>query len=120
MPPRRSLLKVFLPMRFLHANRFTLRLKTLSHVSETHIEIRRDRLHQRLKLAIEEMIRAGDDLLIDHDALLRLELLDQRIDVFRRHYRILLAMDDQAGGRAGREEGEVVEIGGRRDRDETF
>ena len=37
-----------------------------------------------------------------------------------RHHRVLVAMDDQAGRRAGREEREVVEIGGRRDRDEAL
>jgi hypothetical protein len=46
--------------------------------------------------------------------------LDQRVDVLRRHHRVLLAMHDQARRRAGREEREVIEIGGRRDRDKTF
>src|SRR4029077_3204811 len=36
------------------------------------------------------------------------------------HHGVLVAVDDQAGGRAGRQEREIVEIGRRRDRDETL
>ena len=45
-----------------------------ANVGEPHVEITRHRLHQRLQFAVEEMVGAGDDLLIDHDALLGLEL----------------------------------------------
>ena len=65
------------------------------------------------------MVGALHDLLLDHDALLRLELVDQRGDVLGRHHRVLVAMDDQPGRRAGRQEREVVEVGGRADRDGT-
>lgn len=40
----------------------------------------------RLQLAIKEMIVARDYLLIDYDALLGFELLDQRVDDPCRHY----------------------------------
>ena len=66
------------------------------------------------------MVGARHDLLVDDDAFLGLELLDQAGDVLVGHHRVLVAVDDQPGRRAGREEGEVVEIGGRRDRDEAL
>jgi hypothetical protein len=46
----------------------------LADVGEPHVEIAGHRFHQRLELAVEEMVGAGDDLLVDHDALLRLQL----------------------------------------------
>src|SRR5216683_1990241 len=58
--------------------------------------------------------------LVDHDALLGLELLDQRVDILGRHHGVFLAMHDQARRRAGRQEREIIEIGGRRDRNKTF
>src|ERR1043166_6110765 len=87
---------------------------------EALVEIAGDRLHQHVDLAVEEMVRAGNDFLIDHDSLLGLELLDQRGHVLGRDHRVLVAVHDHPGGRAGREKGEIVEIRGRRDRDEAF
>src|SRR5437879_70242 len=63
------------------------------------VEIGADGGHQRLDLGVEEMIGAGHDLLVDNDALLGLELVDQAADVLVRHHRVLVAMNDQAGGR---------------------
>src|SRR3954468_5479912 len=63
---------------------------------ETLVEIGADRLHQRLDLAIVEMIGAGDDLLLDHDAFLRLQLVNETRDILRRNDDVFLAMDDQA------------------------
>ena len=40
--------------------------------------------------------------------------------VLVRHHRVLVAVDDQSRGRAGRQEREVVEVRGRRDRDEAL
>src|SRR5712675_1549261 len=73
----------------------------LANVGEPHVEIAGHRLHQRLQLAVEEMVGAGDDLLVDHDALLGLQFFDQGVDILGRHHGILLAMHDQARGRAG-------------------
>src|SRR5437588_10050225 len=84
------------------------------------VEIAADCLHQCIDLAVEEMIGARDHLLLDHDALLRLELLDEDADVLVRHHCILIAMNDHAGGWAWREERKIVEIGWRRDRDEAL
>src|ERR1700724_932626 len=78
------------------------------------VEIGADPGHQRLELAVEEVVGAGHDLLLDHDALLRLELLDEAGHVLLRHHGILIAVDDQTRGRAGGQEREVVEIGRRR------
>jgi hypothetical protein len=66
------------------------------------------------------VVGAGDDLLIDDDAFLRLQLLDQRGHVLGRRDDVLLPVDDQAGRRAGRQEREVVAVRLRRDRDEAF
>src|SRR5262245_38896134 len=74
------------------------------------VEILPDRLHQRLDPGVEEVVGAGDHLLLDDDALLGLELVDQAGDVLVRHHRVLVAMDDQAGRRAGRQEREVIEV----------
>src|SRR5262249_36460168 len=87
---------------------------------ETLVEIDADRLHQRVDLAVEEMVGARDHLLLDHDALLGLELVDQAADVLVRYDGILVAVNDHAGGGAGREKREVVEVGRRGDRDEAL
>src|SRR6516165_4778956 len=87
---------------------------------EPFIEIAADRRHQRFDFAVKEMIGAGHDLLLDHNALLRLELLDQIGHVSMRHHGVFVAMDNEPRRRAGREERKVVEIGRRCDRDETL
>ena len=66
------------------------------------------------------MVGAGDDLLVDHDALLGLELVDQTGDVLVRDHRVLVAVDDEAGRRAGRQERKVVKVRRRRDRDKAL
>jgi hypothetical protein len=43
------------------------------------VEILADRGHQRLDPAVEEMVGAGNDLLLDDDAVLGLQLLDWRL-----------------------------------------
>src|SRR4029078_3706258 len=78
---------------------------------EPLVEIDADRLHQRLDLAVEEVIGAGDHLLLYDDALLGLELVDEAGDVLVRHDRVLVAVNDQTGRRAGRQEREVIEVG---------
>src|ERR1700735_4014473 len=96
------------------------RRRRLSGASEALVEIAADRGHQRFDFGVEEVVGAGNDLLLDDDAFLRLELLDQSRDVAMRHHRIFVAMDDKAGRRAGRKEGEVVKVRRRRDRDEAL
>src|SRR5262245_34454311 len=97
-----------------------LRRARLTLDLEPFVEIGADRLHQRLDLAVEEMVGARDHLLLDHDALLGLELVDQTVDVLVRHHGVLVAVDDHPGRRAGREEGEVVEVRRRGDRNKAF
>src|SRR5262249_33429610 len=87
---------------------------------KTLVEIGADRLHQRVDLAVEEVVGARDHPLLDHDAFLGLELVDKAADVLVRHDRILVAVNDHAGGGAGREKRKVVEVGGRGDRDEPL
>src|SRR5712691_5680241 len=87
---------------------------------EPLVEIGADRLHQRIDLAVEEVVGARDHLLLDHDALLGLELVDQPGDVLVRHHRVLVAVHDHARGRAGSEERKIIEVRRRRDRDEAL
>jgi len=73
------------------------------------VEVLVHRHHQILDLAVEEMVGADDHLLVDHDALLGLELVDQAGDILVRHHRVLVAVHDQAGRRAGGEERQFTE-----------
>ena len=66
------------------------------------------------------MVGARDHLLLDDDALLGLELVDQAGDVLVRHHCILVAVNDHARRRAGGEKRKIVEVGGRSDRDEAL
>ena len=54
------------------------------------------------------------------DALLGLQFLDQRHNLFQRRDAILVAMDEQAGRGAGRKKAVIEAVGGRRDRDEAL
>src|SRR5436309_14828916 len=64
---------------------------------EPLVEIAADCLHQRIDLAVEEMISARDHVLLDHDALLRLGFLDEAAGVPERSHRILIAMHARDG-----------------------
>ena len=99
--------------------RRSLRRAVRPSTLEPLVEIASDRLHQRLDLAVEEMVGAGNDLLLDDDAFLRLQLLDQVGDVARRHHRVLVAVDDQARRRA-RQEREVIKVCGRGNGDKAL
>ncbi len=79
------------------------------------VDMRRQLFH----VMVEEMVGAGDDAVIDLDVALMRELGDQLLRRLERHDRVLVAMDDEAGGRARRQEAEIVEIGGRRHGDEA-
>src|SRR5689334_15899206 len=86
----------------------------------TAIEVFGAALGQLVDLVLEEVVGAIDDLLLDGDALLRLELIDQFLHRLRRRHAVLVAVDDEARRRAGREEREIVEVLGRRDGDEAL
>ena len=66
------------------------------------------------------MVRALDHLEVDLDAALLVQLLHQTLNRIGRHQGIFLAMDDQARGRAGREEAEVVHVGRQRQADKAM
>ncbi len=74
------------------------------------VEIVAAEVDQMLDLVLEEVVRALHDRVVDLDALLGLQLVDERLDVLRRRDLVLVAMDDEARRRAGGEEGEVVEV----------
>src|SRR5207247_7778979 len=69
---------------------------------EPLVEIAADCLHQRIDLAVEEMISARDHLLLDHNALLRLEFLDEAGEVLVGLHSMLIALKDYARGLARR------------------
>ena len=77
-------------------------------------------LDQQIGVVGEEVVGAGQRLLRDGDALLRVQLVDQALHVLRRRHLVGIAMDDQARRRAGRQEREIIGVGLRRDRDEAF
>ena len=66
------------------------------HHGEAAVEIARAESEQLVDIVLEEVVGAGDDLLVDLDAALGLELVDQRLDVLLRHDAVGVAMDDQA------------------------
>ena len=94
-------------------SRLALRLQPL-------VEIGADRCKQRFDLAVKEMIGALHNLLLDHNALLGLELVDQRRHVFVRDDGVLVPMNDEPRRRAGSQEGEIIKVGRRADRDKAF
>src|SRR3569623_3620882 len=68
---------------------------------------------------LEEVVRLRDRVVVDRDVALGAELVDELLDRDRGRDFVILAGDDDAAGGAWREEGEVVEVGGWRDRDEA-
>src|ERR1700719_2294064 len=67
---------------------------------QTLVEISPDRLYERLDLAVKEMVRSRDYLLLDHDPFLRFKFLDQGGDILMRHDRIFVAVNNHTRGRA--------------------
>src|SRR3954452_12846849 len=65
------------------------------------------------------MVRVRDQVVIDRDVALRPQLVDELLYRARSDDFVGFALDDDARGRAGGEEAEVVHVGGRRDRDEA-
>src|SRR5262245_64232771 len=59
------------------------------------VEIGADRSKQRFDLAVKEMIGALHNLLLDHDALLGLQLVEQRRYVFVWEHSVLVAVNDR-------------------------
>src|SRR5687767_3130765 len=84
------------------------------------VEIFGTALGELVDLALVEVVGAIDDLLLDGDALLRLEFVDQLLHGRGRRHAVLVAMDDETRRRAGGEEREVVEVLRWAHRDEAF
>src|SRR4029079_8751755 len=78
------------------------------------------RSKQRFDLAVKEMIGALHNLLLDDYSLLGLKLVDQRRHILVRDDGVLVPMNDEAGGRAGRQEREVVKVGRRANRNKSL
>jgi len=69
---------------------------------------------------LEEVVGSGNHIVMDSDMALSTELIDQLLRRGRRRYLIGLALDDNARRRAWRKESEVIEVGGRCNRDEAL
>src|SRR3546814_14459288 len=65
-------------------------------------------------LMLEEVVGAWNLVVMDRDALLGAQLVDQLLHRARRHDLVLPARDDDARRGAGREEAEVVHVRRRR------
>src|SRR3546814_15591166 len=65
---------------------------------------------------LEEMVRARDFVVMDGDALLRAQFVDQFLDRARRHDFVLSARDDDARRGAGGQEAEIIHVRRRRER----
>src|SRR3546814_14391477 len=68
---------------------------------------------------LEEMVRAWNLVVMDGDALLRAQLVDELLDRARRHDLIGAARDDDPRRGAGREEAEIIHVRRRLDRPEA-
>ena len=90
----------------------------LARFSGRHQDSRDTRDH-RVEMIGEEMIGPWHDVDLDLHTLLDRQAFDQLVDRVRRHGGVVLAMDDQAGGRAGRKKREIMGCRRRRCRDET-
>ncbi len=66
------------------------------------------------------MVGVGHDGMVDDDALLRLEAVDETAYRFRRHHPVLGAVHHQPRRGAGGEEGEIIEARRRRHRNEAL
>src|SRR5690606_16073937 len=78
---------------------------------QSGVQITRALLNKLIRCIRIEVVCAGYRLLRDCNSLLRLQLVDQRLNVGRRRYSVRLAVDDESGGRAGSKEREVIDVG---------
>src|SRR5215472_3239337 len=79
--------------------------------------------HHRLEILdaiLEEMVRLGNDRMLDDDALLGLQLLDEGEHFLQRRDAILVPMHEQARRRTGGKKTVIETVGGRRYRDEAL
>ena len=84
------------------------------------VQISVHNLHQLVHLALEEVVGVRDHFVIDDDAALDLELLDETGDGLGRDDPVLIAVHHQPRRRAGGEEAEIIEVGERGHRYEAF
>ena len=88
--------------------------------AEALVEIGAHDLLQILHAILEEVVGVGDHRMLDENALLGLELLDERLNLLERRDAILVAVDEQARRRARREKREIEAVGRGRDGDEAL
>src|ERR1700722_19852236 len=88
--------------------------------TKTLVEIGADHGLELVQAILEEVVRLRDDGMLDGDALLGLQFLDQPHNLFQWRDAIFVAMDEQAGRGAGRKEAVIEAIGGGSDRDEAL
>ena len=97
-----------------------LRCWPLDGVVEAAIKVSGDFTDQIVDAILEEMVSALHHGVLDKDALLGLQLLDQAHNFLERRNAILIAVDEQARRGAWGEEREIETVCGRRNRDEAL
>src|SRR6187200_1195928 len=98
----------------------TLRSRIRQLAGETTVEIIGALFDEKFGVVREEVVRAGQSLLRDGDALLRVQLVDETLHIFRRRDLVGVAVNDETRRWTWSEEREVVSVRLRRDRDEAF
>src|SRR3546814_12653157 len=78
-----------------------------------------DRLHQLVQLMLEKMVRATDLVMMDGDALLRPQLVDQLLHGAGGYDLVRRPLHVAARRAAGPQAGEVIHVRLRRNRDEA-
>src|ERR1700722_14215455 len=88
--------------------------------AETLVEIGAHYGLQFVHAILEEVVRLRNDRMLDGDALLGLQFLDQPHNLFQWRDPVLVAMDEQAGRGAGRKKAVIKAIGGGSDGNEAL
>src|SRR5690606_28976458 len=78
---------------------------------EPLVQISLTDLLELVHMAIEEVIAVLDHVVVDRDAALLAQLVDELHDGLGGRDHVPLAMDDQARGGAGGEEAEIIHVG---------
>ena len=81
--------------------------------AEALVEIGAHLSDQRINAIFKEMVGPGNNGMFNHNAFLCFQLFNQAGDLFQGRNPILIAMNKQTGGRAGRQKRKIKTVGGR-------
>lgn len=66
-------------------------------IGKAIIEIIATAIVQLIELVFKEVVRTFDGLMVDGNALLRLQLVDERLHILLRDYLVFVTMDHETG-----------------------